>query len=567
MSRLLITSALPYINGVKHLGNLVGSMLPADVFGRFARQRGVDVLLLCATDEHGTPAELAAQDAGLDVGTYCQEQHALQKEIGERFNLSWDHFGRSSSPQNAELTRHLADRLTEQGLIEERETEQIYSPVDNRFLPDRYIIGTCPECGYQNARGDQCENCTKLLEPTELIHPRSALSGSTDLELRTTRHLYLLQSQLADRLRDWIDSHDEWPLLVSSIAYKWLDEGLRDRCITRDLSWGVSVDRSGYEDKVFYVWFDAPIAYIGATKEWSDQAPEERDWKSWWYDAEDVRYVEFMAKDNVPFHTLGFPATLIGSGEPWNLVDYVKGFNWLTYYGGKFSTSQKRGVFMDQALELLPADYWRYYLLANAPESGDSSFTWEAFQATVNKDLAGVFGNFVNRTLRFCATRFGTVVPAGGEAGELENELVAKVEIALANFDKQLEAMEFRKAMQQLRALWVLGNDYFQRAEPWAVIQEDEERAAAIIRTAVNLVHLFAVVSWPVIPATSERILEALGKPQSPVVRRLVDASAGELLAQLEPGQSFEVPDILFRQVSDEEVAEWALRFGGVSEE
>jgi len=537
-------------------------MLPADVYGRFARQRGVEVLLLCATDEHGTPAELAAQDAGMDVEAYCREQHLIQKELGERFGLSWDHFGRSSSPQNAETTRHLADRLTDQGLIEEREIEQVYSPEDGRFLPDRYIIGTCPNCGYENARGDQCENCTKLLEPTDLLNARSAVSGSTKLELRKTRHLYLLQSQLADRLREWIDSHEEWPLLVSSIAYKWLDEGLRDRCITRDLSWGVSVDRPGYENKVFYVWFDAPIAYIGATKEWSDEAPETRDWKSWWYDAEDVRYVEFMAKDNVPFHTLGFPATLIGSGEPWKLVDFVKGFNWLTYYGGKFSTSRHRGVFMDQALELLPSDYWRYYLLANAPESGDASFTWETFQATVNKDLAGVFGNFVNRTLQFCSARFGSVVPAGGEPGELEGELATRLETGLANFDRELEAMEFRKAMRELRALWVLGNDYFQRAEPWAVIKEDEERAAAIVRTAVNLVHLFAVVSWPVIPDTAEKVLAALGKSEGPVPARVVGAAGTELLAAIEPGQEFEVPGILFRQVSDDEVAEWTRRFG-----
>ena len=367
MAQHLITSVLPYINGVKHLGNLVGSMLPADVFARFLRQRGEDVLYICATDEHGTPAELAAIEAGLPVADYCAQQHEIQRELGVRFALSWDHFGRSSSPENAELTQHFARVLEENGFIEERTTKQVYSPVDGRYLPDRYIIGTCPYCGYDRALGDQCENCTRVLDPTDLIEPRSAVSGSTELEIRETKHLFLRQSQLADEVRAWIDTRTDWPVLTTSIAYKWLDEGLQDRGITRDLEWGVPVPKPGYEDKVFYVWFDAPIEYIGATKEWADAEPAaDRDWRSWWSSESDVVYTQFMAKDNVPFHTVSFPCTIIGSREPWKLADYIKGFNWLTYYGGKFSTSQGVGVFMDDAIELLPADYWRWYLIANA---------------------------------------------------------------------------------------------------------------------------------------------------------------------------------------------------------
>ena len=252
------------------------------------------------------------------MADYCREQHAVQKDIGERFGLSWDHFGRSSSPQNHELTQHFAARLDAEGYLEERVTKQVYSPVDGRFLPDRYIVGTCPYCGYENARGDQCENCTRVLDPTDLLEPRSALSGSTDLEVRETKHLFLLQSKLVDEVRDWVEAHaDVWPALTLSIARKWLDEGLRDRGITRDLDWGVPViDRPGFEDKVYYVWFDAPIEYLGATAEWAD-AGEGRDWRSWWYDADDVEYTQFMAKDNVPFHTVSFPVTLIGSREPW----------------------------------------------------------------------------------------------------------------------------------------------------------------------------------------------------------------------------------------------------------
>ncbi len=427
MARILITSAIPYINGIKHLGNLVGSQLPADLFARYFRARGHEVLFLCATDEHGTPAELAAAKAGKPVEVYCAEMWAVQKELSDGFRLSFDHFGRSSSPQNHRLTQHFAGRLAENGLIAEVAEKQVFSVADNRFLPDRYIEGTCPNCGYDRARGDQCENCTKQLDPTDLINPRSAISGSTDLEVRETKHLYLRQSALRDRLEAWIDSKTDWPILTTSIAKKWLNDGdgLQDRGITRDLHWGIPVRKGdapwpGMEGKVFYVWFDAPIEYIACAAEWVD-AGKGTDWERWWRTdkgADDVRYIQFMGKDNVPFHTLSFPATIIGSGEPWKLVDYIKSFNYLNYDGGQFSTSQGRGVFMDQALSILPADYWRWWLLSHAPENSDSEFTWENFQASVNKDLADVLGNFVSRVTKFCRSKYGEEVPAGGRTGD-----------------------------------------------------------------------------------------------------------------------------------------------------
>ncbi|HEY7874584.1 MAG TPA: class I tRNA ligase family protein, partial [Actinomycetota bacterium] len=298
--RYLVTSALPYINGIKHLGNLAGSMLPADIYSRFLRLRGEEVLYICATDEHGTPAELAAAEAGMDVAEYCAEQHARQAEVGAEFGLSFDHFGRSSSPQNVELTQRFADRLEKNGFIEVRTTKQLYSLDDERFLPDRYVVGTCPYCGYERARGDQCENCTNVLDPTQLIEPRSAISGSRSLEVRESEHIFLLQSKLVDELDAWIGSHEDWPVLVTSIARKWLTEGVEDRSITRDLHWGVPVAKPGFEGKVYYVWFDAPIEYIAATKEWADSGAG-RDWQSWWWESDDVKYVQFMAKDNIPF--------------------------------------------------------------------------------------------------------------------------------------------------------------------------------------------------------------------------------------------------------------------------
>jgi methionyl-tRNA synthetase len=563
MTRYLITSALPYINGVKHLGNLIGSMLPSDLYARYLRARGEEVLFVCATDEHGTPAELAARAAGLDVADFCAEQHEVQARLGKAFSLSFDYFGRSSSQQNKELTQHFGAKLLENGFIEERVTKQIFSVADDRFLPDRYVEGTCPHCGYDKARGDQCESCTRLLDPTDLVDPRSAISGSTDIEVRESRHLFLLQSKLADEIRTWVEKHEEWPLLVSSIALKWLDEGLHDRGITRDLKWGVPVGQDGMEDKVYYVWFDAPIEYIAATKEWADKDPENRDWKSWWYDTTDVHYTQVMAKDNIPFHTVTFPGTQIGSREPWKMVDYIKGFNWLNYYGGKFSTSQQRGIFMSDAIDMLPADYWRYYLLANAPETSDASFTWDGFCGTVNKDLADTLGNFVNRTLKFCSGKYGDALPAGGEIGEREAELAAALEKRIEAYNTHMQDMQIRKSMQELRAIWVMGNEYLTEAAPWTVFKTDPEAAAASLRIAINLIRIFAVLSAPVIPTAAQTLSNALGFDLTE--RDWIGDDLAEELNVLKAGHPFEIPPVLFSKISDDDVAEWEAKFGSDS--
>ncbi|MEX0371076.1 MAG: methionine--tRNA ligase [Tateyamaria sp.] len=568
MQRHLITSAIPYINGIKHLGNLIGSQLPADLYARYQRARGNEVLFLCATDEHGTPAELAAAKAGKPVAEYCAEMHAVQAEIAKGFRLSFDHFGRSSSPQNHALTQHFAGRLADAGLIREVVEKQVYSKADGRFLPDRYIEGTCPNCGYDKARGDQCENCTKQLDPTDLINPRSAVSGSSDLEVRETKHLYLRQSALKDDLDAWIDSKTDWPVLTTSIAKKWLHDGdgLQDRGITRDLDWGIQVKRGsqdwpGMEGKVFYVWFDAPIEYIACAEEWAD-AQGGADWERWWRTdkgASDVRYTQFMGKDNVPFHTLSFPATILGSGEPWKMVDHLKSFNYLNYDGGQFSTSQGRGVFMDQALDILPADYWRWWLLSNCPETSDAEFTWELFQQGVNKDLADVLGNFVSRVTKFCRSKFGETVPDGGEFGAQEQALIAELETRVARYADLMDAMEVRKSAQELRAIWVAGNEYLQAAAPWATIKEAPETAAMQIRLALNLVGLYATLSAPFIPDVANQMLAALHVDELPWPDKVDEA-----LQAFPAGHGFTVPDNLFAKISDDERAEWQARFAGV---
>ncbi len=559
MPKFLITSAIPYINGVKHLGNLAGSLLPADVHARFRRQVGDEVLFICGTDEHGTPAELGAAQAGQEPRAYCDEQHVLQADVYRRFGLSFDHFGRSSSAENHALTQHFYQRLDAAGLIDERDARQVWSPADRRFLPDRFVLGTCPHCGFVNARGDQCDTCDRLLDPTDLVAPRSALSGDTRLETQLSRHLFLRQSLLLERLQHWLGSRDGWPLFVASLARSWLTQDLKDRCITRDLAWGVPVPRPGFEGKVFYVWFDAPIAYIAATQEWAATDPANRDWRAWWWGAEDVHYVQFLGKDNVPFHAVSFPATLLGSGEPWKTVDVIKGFHWLAYEGGKFSTSRQRGIFADAALEELPADLWRWWLIANAPETADVDFTVRRFAADVNKDLADVFGNLVNRTLRFAAQTFGQLVPEGGRHAAADLELAAVVSRRVSLLRGHHERLEFRRAAAETRAIWGLANAYLQERAPWALVRSDRAAAAAVTRVALNLVRLSAAIAWSMVPGLATKVLSALGQtapvPAWPedIERALLRGPAGAI-APLPP---------LVAKLDEEKIAQLERRFGG----
>ena len=563
MSKILITSALPYINGVPHLGHMVGCLLPSDIYARYMRLMGNEVLYICGTDEHGTTSEVGALKENMPVQDYCDKYHERHKNTYAAFDLSFDYFGRTSSPQNQEITYHIFEQLDKNGFISESTVRQVYSIDDKMFLADRYITGTCPHCGYDKARGDQCENCTKVLEPTELINARSTISGSNNLEVRETKHLFLNLPKIENKLVEWLKTKEAfWPDVAYSIAKKWVKEGLQPRCITRDLKWGFPVNKPGYEDKVFYVWFDAPIGYIGITKQWSDEKPQERDWKAWWLDAKDVRYVEFMGKDNVPYHSITFPATLLGTGENWTKVDYLKGMSYLTFAGGKFSKSEHRGIFAEDAVKEFPADYWRYWLMANAPEASDSSFTFENFVNTINKDLNGVLGNFAQRVMKMTASKIGSFVPEGGELQQVDYDLINTLKTRVADYFKYMDEMEFRKATNELRAIWVEGNNYISSTEPWMVIKEDQKRAETILRICLNLVRIYAVLSAPIMPQTAEKMLSKFNL-QMKDMPSLKGFDVAKEINALPVGTAFEAGEALFERITPEQMQELQQKYGG----
>jgi len=560
MARYIITSALPYVNGVKHLGNMIGSLLPADIFARYLRQQGEDVLAVCGTDEHGTACEISALEAKMPVAEYAAKFHEIQKDIYRRFGLSFDWFGRTSSPQNRRMTQHLFKRLHANGFIEERSCQQVYCLDCKRFLSDRFVLGTCPKCGYEMARGDQCEACTTLLDPGDLKSPRCAVCKGSNLETRQSKHLYLALPKAADRVAKWVESKEgRWSRSALGVAHKWLAEGLRERCITRDLEWGIPVPLPGYESKVFYVWFDAPIGYIGISMEWAEAKGDPDAWQKYWKDPS-TSLVQFMAKDNVPFHTVTWPATMMGADDGFVLADMIKGFEYLNYEGKKFSTSQKVGVFTDQALELFPPDVWRYCLCSLAPEKRDTDFTWESFEAALNKDLADTLGNFVNRAITFVTRYFGGKVPPAQPDGAEEKAVKDALATALKDGVEAMAEYSLGKATRAGRDFWAACNKYFDARAPWTQRKTDLAAAGSTLNCAVHLARSAAIMAAPFIPFTAERIFEQLGLDPASVHKLKWQAALdfgcldGKLIGPAAP---------LFQKVEAKTLAELRERFAG----
>ena len=523
MNRRLITSALPYVNNVPHLGNLL-QVLSADVFARFCRSRGYDTLYICGTDEYGTATETKALEENKKPRELCNYYHAIHKDIYDWFGINFDYFGRTSTPQQTEIVQSLFNQLDERGFIKENTIEQLYCPECERFLADRYVHGVCPHCGYEDARGDQCEKCGKLLEPTELKAPRCSTCGATP-ELKSTKHLYIDLPGIQAEYAEWMKNASvdgKWAKNAIQMTEAWIRDGLHERAITRDLKWGIPVPKEGFEDKVFYVWFDAPIGYISITKALADklakeESPEAFDWKTWWLPSESseekakipVDLFQFIGKDNIPFHTVIFPSTLIGSGKNWTKLHHMSSTEYLNYENGKFSKSKGIGVFGTDARESgIPADAWRFYAFYNRPEKSDFQFMWKDFQEKMNSELIGNLGNLVNRTTTFISKYYDGVIPAFKK----DEELWAKIEEGEKKVTELLEWSELKDAFHEIFAISSIANKAFQDGEPWKTRNTDPEAAANLIGNLAYVLKDLMIMVHPYLPHYAEKVLSFFGK-------------------------------------------------------
>lgn len=541
----LVTSALPYVNNIPHLGNLI-QVLSADVFARYCRLAGYETLYVCGTDEYGTATETRALQEGVTPKELCDRYYKIHTEIYQWFNINFDEWGRTSTPEQTEIVQHIFNKCDEAGLIREDTISQLYCETCGRFLADRYVLGTCPYCGYGDARGDQCENCGKLLDPTELIEPRCNTCTNAPVE-RDTKHLYLDLPKILPKLQAWMDEASVkgfWARNALQMTKSWIRDGLKERCITRDLKWGIPVPKEGFEGKVFYVWFDAPIGYISMTM------THTKDWESWWRNPEEVELFQFIGKDNIPFHTVIFPSSLLGTGEKWTLLHHMSSTEYLNYEDGKFSKSKGIGVFGTDAKDTgIPADVWRFYIFYNRPEKSDTLFTWKNFQEKVNSELLGNLGNFVNRTLTFIYKFYDGRVPEG----KADDTFLAEVQNREARITGHFERAELRDALHEIFSLSSFGNKTFQDGEPWKMRNEDPDKAASLIRKLAFLVKDLAILIQPFIPGTAARISDFLGNPEMD----------WENLGTFTGLGTIREPEILFQRLEKDLISGLKERFAG----
>lgn len=535
--RVLVLCALPYPNGIPHVGNMVGSHLPADIFARYCRIRGYETILIGGTDENGTPTTVAALELKVSPARLTETLYRVHKRIYDWFSISYDNFSRTSLPIHHETTQEFFKKIYEKGFITEGVLRLPYCERDGLYLADRYVEGTCPSCGYQFARGDQCEQCTTLLDPEQLINPRCRIDGSTPI-FRETRHLFLELGKLKDQLERWIKRQRHWRKQVTALALGWIREGLKRRCITRDLKWGVPVPLKGYEDKVFYVWFDAPIGYISSTKEWAQKQNQPERWRDFWLDR-DTKIYNFLGKDNIPFHTIFWPAMLMAHGE-YNLPYEVVGLQFCNYEGDKISKSRNWGIFCEKVVEAgLHPDIWRYYFAHLIPETKDTEFKWEEFENRVNNELVANIGNFIHRTLSFIWNYFDGEIRRTRLSPE-DRALLRKIRYEVRAIERLFERVRLRDALGRIVQLAKLGNEYFQRHEPWRLVKTDPERCRQVLYFCANLCNKLAILLYPYLPSSSQKILEYLGLDARPEWRNL---------AKPLPSTRIKKPEILFRKL------------------
>lgn len=549
--KILVTCALPYVNNVPHLGNMV-PILSADVYARFLRLTGREVIYICATDEHGTRTEIEAKNAGLTPEAWCERMHRDILANFQWFNTRFDYFGRTSSKANHAITRDIFKHLDDNGYISEEEVKQLFCESCSQFLPDTYVIGTCPICRTDGASGDQCDACGHFLDPLSLLEPACKVCGHGPTS-RTSRHLFLELPKLAPKLKAWIEGQSHWEGIIRSIPLGWIKEGLNPRCITRDLDWGVQVPKPGFEEKVFYVWFDAPIGYAAATADYMED--REGRWEDWWKNP-DTRVIHFLGKDNVPFHTLMWPGSLIGADDGWNLPHYIAANQYLNYEGGQFSKSRGRGIFSSDVKDLpFAPDVWRFMIMANRPEKKDVDFSWDTLLHTINADLVGNLGNLAYRITTFLKKRFKTIPPESDKPQD--RDAIEKAAGFVEKIKAAFDAYRFREAAGLLLDFGDLGNLYFHENEPWVLIKKDKERCGQVMHTAARILSQLTWCMSPIMPQAAEAIRLQLGLTcegdQWPVDPELA-------------GLALNKPAPVFAKADPDEMAELAARFKGKQE-
>ncbi len=548
MSRYTITSALPYTNGPVHIGHLAGVYVPADIYARYLRQKGNDVAFVCGSDEHGVPITLTAKKEGVTPQQVVDKYHAIIKEAFADFGISFDNYSRTSAKVHHDTASEYFKELYDNGKFIEESTEQLYDEEANQFLADRFVIGTCPKCGNEESYGDQCEKCGTSHNATDLINPKSAITGNSPT-LKETKHWYLPLDEYEAWLKEWIlEGHkDDWKTNVLGQVKSWIDDGLRPRAVTRDLDWGIPVPVAGGDGKVLYVWFDAPIGYISSTKEWAER--EGKDWRPYWED-KDTKLVHFIGKDNIVFHCIIFPAMLKAQGGKYILPENVPANEFLNLEGDKISTSRNWAVWLHEYLQEFPdkQDVLRYVLTANAPETKDNDFTWKDFQTRNNSELVAIFGNFINRVVVLTNKYYDGVVPAPGAFTDVDNETLAKIKEYPAIISNSIERYRFREALSEMMNLARLGNKYLADEEPWKVVKEDEERTKTIMYVALQVATALATVSEPFLPFTSKKLEDILN------VERLDWDAIAATDVLLPAGHTVNKATLLFEKIEDKTI-------------
>ena len=549
--RYTITAALPYTNGPVHIGHLAGVYVPADIYARYQRLQNKDVAFICGSDEHGVPITLKAKKEGITPQQVVDKYHAIIKKSFADFGISFDNYSRTSAEIHHKTASEFFKKLYEDGKFIEEVTEQLYDEEANQFLADRFIVGTCPKCGFEESYGDQCENCGTSHNATDLINPKSAISGNKPI-LKETKHWFLPLNEYEDFLKQWIlvDHKKDWKTNVYGQCKSWIDDGLRPRAVTRDLDWGIPVPVKGAEGKVLYVWFDAPIGYISSTKEWAER--EGKNWEDYWKD-ENTKMLHFIGKDNIVFHCIIFPAMLKAEGS-YILPDNVPANEFLNLEGNKISTSKNWAVWLHEYLEDFPnqQDVLRYTLTANAPETKDNDFTWADFQARNNNELVAIFGNFINRVMVLTDKYYEGIVPNAGAFSEVDEQTLSELKAYPTVIASSLERYRFREAQGELMNVARLGNKYLADEEPWKTIKTDEERTKTVMYVALQIASALAVLSEPFLPFTSDKLKNMLNVRSSAVETSWVDVSSKSEL--IKPGHKTNKAELLFSKIEDEQI-------------